>query len=220
MATNVHPLAHLVSRVERSLRNGHRGAVIWLTGLSGAGKSTLAMAVERRLFAHGSFVYVLDGDNVRGGLNRDLGFSAADRTENIRRVGEVAALFADAGTIVITAFISPFRKDREMAREAAGSAFHEIYLSADLQTCEARDPKGLYRRARQGEIPDFTGISSPYETPAAPELKLDTGGTTLEECVDRLFAYIVSATTDGVEAERIAREKRSSRSARERSAFS
>jgi len=208
MATNVHPLAHLVSRVERSLRNGHRGAVIWLTGLSGAGKS------------HGSFVYVLDGDNVRGGLNRDLGFSAADRTENIRRVGEVAALFADAGTIVITAFISPFRKDREMAREAAGSAFHEIYLSADLQTCEARDPKGLYRRARQGEIPDFTGISSPYETPAAPELKLDTGGTTLEECVDRLFAYIVSATTDGVEAERIAREKRSSRSARERSAFS
>ncbi len=147
------------------MRNGHAGAVIWLTGLSASGKSTLAMAVERRLFARGCFVYVLDGDNVRAGINKDLGFSAEDRAENIRRVAEVAALFADAGAIVVTAFISPFRKDRDAARAAAGSAFHEIYVSADLATCEARDPKGLYRRARSGEVKEFTGVTAPYEPP-------------------------------------------------------
>jgi bifunctional enzyme CysN/CysC len=194
-STNIHPQSHLVSRAERAERNGHAGAVVWLTGLSGAGKSTIAMAAERRLFARGYFVYVLDGDNVRSGLNRDLGFSAEDRTENIRRIGEMAALFADAGAIVITAFISPFAKDRSIARQAAGSAFHEIYIKADLATCETRDPKGLYRRARTGEIADFTGISAPYEVPARPELVVDTSADSPDACVEQLVEYIGSAVS-------------------------
>lgn len=165
-----------------------------MTGLPGAGKSTLAMAVERQLFECGYYAYVLDGDNLRGGLNKDLGFSAEDRTENIRRAGEVAALFADAGIIVIAAFISPFRRDRETARHAAPGAFHEIYLSADLQTCEARDPKGMYRRAREGKILDFTGVSAPYEAPLQPELTIDTARNSVEDSVRQLFDYIVSAT--------------------------
>lgn len=185
---------HLVSRFERAERNGHHGAVIWLTGLSAAGKSTLAMSVERRLFAAGSFAYVLDGDNIRAGLSRDLGFSASDRAENIRRIGEVAALFADAGAIVITAFISPFRSDRAIARAAAGGAFHEVFVNADLATCEARDPKGLYKRARRGEIRDFTGLTSPYEPPDDPELTIDTGHRSLEECVEALLRYVVAVT--------------------------
>jgi adenylyl-sulfate kinase len=219
-ASNVHRHEHLVSTDERADRNGHRGAVIWLTGLSAAGKSSLAMAVERRLFARGCFAYVLDGDNVRAGLCRDLGFSAEDRTENIRRIGEVAALFADAGVIVITAFISPFRKDRETARKAAGKFFHEIFVSADLATCEARDPKGLYRRARDGEIPDFTGVSSPYEPPAHAELILDTANKSLEESVDELLAYVVSVTSDGDGLSRSARTNGSSSSAKARSPLS
>jgi bifunctional enzyme CysN/CysC len=185
---------HLVSREERERRSGHRGAVIWLTGLSGAGKSTLAMALERKLFTQGASVYVLDGDNVRGGLNGDLGFSAADRAENIRRIGEVAALFADAGTIVITAFISPTIRDRAIARKAAGERFHEVYVRADVATCEARDTKGLYKRARAGEITEFTGISAPYEPPEAPELVLDTASIPVDECVDDLVRYIADAT--------------------------
>lgn len=220
MSTNVHPHEHLVSAGERALRNGHRGAVIWLTGLSGAGKSTLAMAVERRLFARGAQAYVLDGDNVRSGLNRDLGFSPQDRAENIRRVGEVAALFADAGTIVVTAFISPFRTDREAARAAAGDKFHEVYVDADLATCEARDPKGLYRRARVGEIRDFTGVSAPYEAPVRPEIVIDTARKSLEECVEELLSYILSVTGEAASSARSARVKRSSPSARERSVFS
>lgn len=191
---NIYRADHLVSREERERRSGHRGAVIWLTGLSGAGKSTLAMALERKLFTQGASVYVLDGDNVRAGLNSDLGFSAADRAENIRRIGEVAALFADAGTIVITAFISPMKRDRDIARKAAGDRFHEVYVSADVQTCEARDTKGLYKRARAGEISEFTGISAPYEAPDAPELALDTAAMSVDECVDELVRYVAWAT--------------------------
>lgn len=191
---NIYHADHLVTSDERERRNGHRGAVIWLTGLSGAGKSTLAMALERALFAKGASVYVLDGDNVRAGLNSDLGFSAADRAENIRRIGEVAALFADAGTIVVTAFISPMKRDREIARKAAGDRFHEIHVSADVRTCEQRDTKGLYRRARAGEIAEFTGISAPYEPPESPELTVDTAASSVDHCVEQLLAYVQRAT--------------------------
>lgn len=191
---NIYQAEHLVTREERERRSGHQGAVVWLTGLSGAGKSTLAMALERALFARGASVYVLDGDNVRAGLNSDLGFSTADRAENIRRVGELAALFADAGTIVITAFISPMKRDRDIARKAAGQRFHEVFVKADLETCEARDTKGLYKRARSGEILDFTGISSPYEVPDHPNLELDTAEMTVEACLEELIAYVSTAT--------------------------
>ncbi len=191
---NLVPSSHLVTRDERWNRNGHRGGVIWLTGLSGSGKSTLAMGLERRLFAAGASVYVLDGDTVRGGLNSDLTFSTADRAENIRRVGEVAALFADAGTIVITAFISPMQRDRDLARKACGELFHEVFVNADLETCESRDPKGLYKRARAGGISDFTGISSPYEVPASPQLVIDTTKNSVEACLDELFAYVQCVT--------------------------
>jgi bifunctional enzyme CysN/CysC len=194
------PSAHLVTRQERSWRNGHSGAVIWLTGLSGSGKSTLAMALESRLFRTGSAVYVLDGDNIRSGLNSDLGFSSADRAENIRRISEVAALFADAGNIVIAAFISPMARDREQARKVAGSGFHEIFVRADLNTCERRDPKGLYKRARAGEIADFTGISAPYEPPSDPELIIDTVAADLGSCVEELFGYVQDVTRLAEEA--------------------
>ena len=188
-SSNLHSVAHRVSADARNLRNGHRGGVLWFTGLSGAGKSTLAMAVEQALFRKGYHVYVLDGDNVRQGLNANLNFSPEDRAENIRRVGEVAALFADAGMIAITAFISPYRADRQRARDAAHGAFREIYIEADLATCEQRDPKGLYRKARRGEIDDFTGISAPYEVPEAAELVIDTTDS-IATCVDRIIAYV------------------------------
>ena len=189
-STNLTEVEHLLTPQARAWRNGHYGAVIWFTGLSGSGKSTLAMHVEKRLFNKGLHVYVLDGDNVRRGLNTDLGFSPEDRAENIRRIGEAAALFADAGFVVITAFISPYRSDRDRARQAAGEAFHEIYIAADLQTCEDRDPKGLYKRARAGEIKEFTGVSAPYEPPEEPELAVDTGQTDVEGSVDQIVAYI------------------------------
>ena len=189
------PESHLLTTAERERRNGHQGMVLWLTGLSGSGKSTLAMGLERRLFQRGASVYVLDGDNVRRGLSSDLSFSADDRAENIRRVGEVAALFADAGLIVITAFISPMERDREIARAAgSGERFHEVYLHADLETCEARDTKGLYKRARDGEIPDFTGVSAPYEAPLTAQLVLDTAGLSVDDCLDRLVQYVDTAT--------------------------
>lgn len=188
--TNLYEVDHLLTPAARSWRNGHRGAVVWFTGLSGAGKSTLAMRVEQRLFAKGYQTYVLDGDNVRRGLNADLGFAPEDRAENIRRVGEVAGLFADAGQIVITAFISPYQTDRDRARAAAPCAFHEVYIKADLETCESRDPKGLYKRARSGEIAEFTGVSAPYEAPSAPELVVDTSALSVEESVDAVVAYI------------------------------
>lgn len=193
-SSNLTPHAHLVSRDERAERRGHRGAVLWMTGLSGSGKSTLAMALERRLFERGMNVYVLDGDNIRAGINRDLGFSPDDRTENIRRVGEVAALFADAGIIAIAAFISPLARDRQTAREAAGNAFHEISLTADLAACEARDVKGLYARARRGEIAEFTGVSAPYEAPEHPDLLLDTGHDSFETNLERLVEYTLEQT--------------------------
>lgn len=193
-AGSLFTVEHLLTAEARAARNGHRGAVIWLTGLSGAGKSTLAMQAERALFARGYSVYVLDGDNVRRGLNADLGFGAGDRAENIRRVGEVAGLFADAGMVVITAFISPYRADRDRARRVCPGQFHEVHVAADIATCERRDPKGLYRRARAGEIADFTGISAPYEAPAAAELVIDTGAQPVEASVDELVRYIVART--------------------------
>ena len=175
---------------QRIARNGHTGGVLWFTGLSGAGKSTIAMAVEQELFKRGYQTYVLDGDNVRRGLNSNLSFSPEDRAENIRRVGEVAALFADAGQIVVTAFISPYRSDRHRARAAGKEHFHEIYIKASLETCEKRDPKGLYRRARTGEIAEFTGVTAPYETPESPELTIDTDRLTIEESVAAVLEYI------------------------------
>jgi bifunctional enzyme CysN/CysC len=184
------PVSHRVTRELRAERFGHRGGVLWLTGLSGSGKSTLAMAAEEHLFRKGYAVYVLDGDNVRSGLNADLGFSPEARVENIRRIGELAALFADAGFICITAFISPFAADRARARVAAGAAFHEIHVSTDLATCEQRDPKGLYRRARAGEIREFTGVSAAYEPPEMADLVLDTAGQTVEASVERLLGYV------------------------------
>jgi len=192
-AENVTPVSHKVTADARSERIGHRGGVLWLTGLSGAGKSTLAMAVEQHLFRKGYNVYVLDGDNIRSGLNANLGFSPEDRVENIRRVGEVAALFADAGILCITAFISPYRADRARARAAAKEAFHEIYIRADLETCEQRDPKGLYRRARAGEIAEFTGISAPYEAPDGAELVIDTASQPIEACVEQILGYVEAA---------------------------
>ena len=187
---NLQSVAHRVTREARARLNGHHGGVLWFTGLSGAGKSTIAMEVEKELLRKGYHVYVLDGDNIRQGLNANLGFSPEDRAENIRRIGEVAALFADAGVIAITAFISPYRADRRRARAAAGDAFHEIYIEADVETCEKRDPKGLYRKARAGEITEFTGISAPYEPPEDPELVIDTRTTSVEEAVVRIVTYV------------------------------
>ena len=190
---NLTPVDHKVTRTSRAERFGHRGGILWFTGLSGAGKSTLAMAIEQHLFRRGYAVYVLDGDNVRSGLNANLSFSPEDRVENIRRVGEVAALFADSGFLCITAFISPYRTDRARARQAGGGAFHEIYIQADLETCERRDPKGLYRRARAGEIAEFTGISAPYEPPETPELVVDTAREPIEACVEQILRYIAAS---------------------------
>jgi len=193
-STNLTAVEHRVTAKARAARNGHAGGVLWFTGLSGAGKSTLAVEVERQLFAKGYQVYVLDGDNVRRGLNATLGFSPEDRAENIRRVGEVAALLADAGFIVVSAFISPYRSDRERARVAAEAygddRFHEVYIKADLAICEERDPKGLYARARSGEIRDFTGVSAPYEAPEACELIVDTGAESVSASAARIVEHV------------------------------
>jgi len=188
-ATNITRVDHRITDEHRCARFGHQGAVIWLTGLSGSGKSTLAIELEKELFNRNFQVYVLDGDNVRHGLNANLGFSPEDRSENIRRVGEVAALFSRAGFIAISAFISPYRSDRARAR-AAADGFHEIHVNADLSVCEGRDPKGLYKRARAGEIPDFTGISAPYEAPENADLVVDTGTLSIKESVDLMVAYV------------------------------
>lgn len=187
---NVEHVEHEVSAEARAERSGHRGGVIWLTGLSGAGKSTIAMRAERRLFQKGYRVYVLDGDNLRRGINSDLGFSAEDRRENIRRAGEIAALFADAGVVVLAAFISPDANDRAAARRAASAQFHEVFVRASLAACERRDPRGLYRRARAGEIREFTGVSAPYEPPTTPEVEIDTERLSLDEAVEHLVMYI------------------------------
>jgi adenylyl-sulfate kinase len=173
-----------VTTDQRSRQNQHSGCVVWLTGLSAAGKSTIATELERELFAQGKHAYVLDGDNMRHGLCSDLGFSPEDRKENIRRIGEVAKLFADAGFVCITAFISPYRSDRELARKIAPEGkFVEVYLNVPVEVCEQRDPKGLYAKARSGQIKDFTGISAPYEPPLKPEVELRTDKTPLADCI-------------------------------------
>jgi adenylylsulfate kinase len=194
-STNVHWHEGRVSRDSREGKNGHRGAILWFTGLSGSGKSTLANAVDQRLFELGMRSYVLDGDNVRHGLNGDLGFSPDDRTENIRRIGEVAILFADSGTFALTAFISPYRADRDRIRQSSGRGddFVEVFVYCPLDVCEDRDPKGLYKKARAGEIPEFTGISAPYEEPEDAELVVDTAASSLDECVDQVLNYLLSS---------------------------
>ena len=177
--------------MQRESRNGHLGCVLWLTGLSSAGKSTIATELERELFNLGRHAYVLDGDNIRHGLGSDLGFSPKDRTENIRRIGEVAKLFADAGVICITAFISPYREDRNLVRRILPAGrFIEVYVNAPLEVCEERDPKGLYAKARANEIKEFTGVSAPYESPLSPELELQTDQLTVAECVTRVLDYL------------------------------
>jgi bifunctional enzyme CysN/CysC len=185
----------LVTQAEREARTGHRGAVVWFTGLSGAGKSTIANALERALFDRGQQVFVLDGDNIRMGLSADLGFSLADRSENIRRIAEVAKLFAESGAIVITAFISPYASDRVRARRIIAQSgldvpFVEVHVDAPIAVCEARDPKGLYAKARDGRIKQFTGVSDPYEAPDHPEVVLLTAEQSVEASVDQLLTYL------------------------------
>ena len=193
---NLTPVEHEVSQTERQKRFGHKGAVIWLTGLSGSGKTTLAQNIERKLFDKGYNIYMLDGDNIRDGLNSNLGFSEKDREENIRRIGEVAALFARAGFVVVTSFISPFAKDRSNALKAYSDNSYEIYLSCDIETCEKRDPKGLYKKARSGEIKDFTGIDSPYEVPKDPDLEIDTKNLSIEDSENLLLDFISEKTSN------------------------
>jgi adenylylsulfate kinase len=180
-----------VTRQRRENLNAHRGSVLWFTGLSASGKSTLAHAVEEVLHTNGCRTFVLDGDNVRHGLCRDLGFSLDDRAENLRRIGEVTKLFLEAGSIVLAAFISPLRAEREKVRTLIPHGdFLEIYCQAPLDICEQRDPKGMYVRARKGEIKEFTGISSPYEVPTNPELTVNTGETSLDECISQVLALL------------------------------
>jgi bifunctional enzyme CysN/CysC len=179
-----------VDRKERELASGHKGGVMWFSGLSGSGKSTLSNELQTRLFRKGYNVYVLDGDNIRQGLNSDLGFSEKDRAENLRRVAEVAALFADSGTIVIASFISPTKESRDVARGAYPENFHSVYIKADLKTAEKRDPKGLYKKARKGELKNFTGISAPFDEPQNPDLVIDTTKLSVEESVEKLMQYV------------------------------
>lgn len=190
-AAFLHTQALTITRSERERLAGHPSRVVWLTGLSGAGKSTIANALERELHRQGKRTYILDGDNIRQGLNRDLGFSDADRAENIRRIAQVARLFVDAGVIVVVAFISPFRAERDAARALfAPGEFLEVFVDVPLAIAEERDPKGLYRKARSGTLPQFTGIDSPYEPPLAPELVLPTAHLTPEECVQKICGVL------------------------------
>lgn len=175
---------------ERWQTKGHQSGILWFTGFSGSGKTTLALNLERRLFDRGWNICVLDGDNVRHGLSSDLGFSQKDREENIRRVGEVAKLLAQAGMVVITAFISPYQLDRDRVRAIAGGMFHEVFIDASLEVCERRDPKGLYVKARKGLIPDFTGVSAPYEAPLTPELRIQTQENDIAACLTQLETYV------------------------------
>ena len=190
-ATNITWHESAVSTEDRAKLNGHTGAVLWFTGLSASGKSTVANTVDHKLHAQGKHTYVLDGDNVRHGLNKNLGFSAEDRAENIRRIGEVAKLFSDAGVITSTAFISPYKADRDAVRELLPEGqFIEVFVNASLETCEARDPKGLYKKARAGEIKGFTGIDDPYEAPDNAELTLDADNKGIDELADEVIAYL------------------------------
>lgn len=184
--------ATIKTRDRREL-NGHKSCVLWFTGLSGSGKSTLANAVDSALYSQGFRSFVLDGDNIRHGLNKDLSFRPEDRKENIRRIGEVAKLFVDSGQIVSTAFISPFREDRALVRDLFGvDEFFEIYVNCPIQVCEIRDPKGLYQKARNGEIPDFTGISSPYEIPVDPDIIIDSARLNIQESIKHILAFLES----------------------------
>ena len=190
---NIHWHAGMVTKLDREAIGGHKGCTIWMTGLSGSGKSTLAVALEKKLWERGVRAYVLDGDNVRHGLNKDLGFSPEDRTENIRRIGEVAKLFADCGVITMTSFISPYRKDRDTVRalHVAGKLpFIEIHVNTPIATCEQRDPKGLYQTARAGQLKNFTGIDDPYEPPLNPELSFDATGTSPQEATKAILQYL------------------------------
>lgn len=193
VATNIVWHEGHVERPQREKLLRQHGATVWLTGLSGSGKSTLAFTVEHALIQRGHLAYVLDGDNIRHGLNKNLGFSPADRTENIRRIGEVAKLFADAGVITFTSFISPYRADRDTVRsmhEQAGLPYVEIFVKASVAVCETRDPKGLYAKARAGQIPEFTGISAPYEEPLKPELVLDTAVLPPQAAAEQVLNYL------------------------------
>ncbi|WP_042356129.1 adenylyl-sulfate kinase [Bacillus rubiinfantis] len=192
MESNITWHQSTITKADRHQLNGHKSCVLWFTGISGSGKSTLANAVDYALFQNGIRSYVLDGDNIRHGLNRDLRFSKQDRKENIRRIGEVAKLFVDSGLIVSTAFISPYREDRAEVRNIfSAEEFIEIYVQCPIEVCEARDPKGLYKKARTGEIPEFTGISSPYEQPENPEITIETNKSTIEESVETILSYLV-----------------------------
>jgi len=192
VSTNITWHSATVTRADREKMNSHKSAILWFTGLSGAGKSSVAHAVEDRLFKLGCRTYVLDGDNIRHGLCKDLGFSDADRTENIRRIGEVSKLFIESGVMALTAFISPFRSDRDAVRGLVNEGdFIEIYCKCDLSVCEERDVKGLYKKARAGEIPEFTGINSPYEEPLRPEITVDTAAQSIDESVDQIINALV-----------------------------
>ena len=190
-ATNITWHSATVTKADRHSQNGHGSCVLWFTGLSGSGKSTIANAVSGELYRQGISEYVLDGDNIRHGLNKDLGFSDYDRAENIRRIGEVAKLFVDSGKVITTAFISPFRSDREQVRTLFEEGeFIEVFVNCPLEECERRDPKQLYAKARRGEIKDFTGIDSPYEAPTNPEITLRSDLLSVEEAVEQVFAYL------------------------------
>ncbi len=189
-ATNITWHEQNVSTERLEELHGHKGCTLWFTGLSGSGKSTLANAVARKLHELGVSTFVLDGDNIRYGLNKDLGFTPKDRVENIRRIGEVSKLFTSAGIVNLTAFISPYRSDRDVARELQPDKFIEVYCEASLEVCESRDPKGIYKKARAGEIKNFTGIDDPYEIPESPELTVPTGSESLDACVDQVVVYL------------------------------
>lgn len=188
---NIYVHEHRVSKEKKNEKLGHKSPVVWFTGLSGSGKSTLANTLEARLFERGIKTYILDGDNIRSGLNNDLGFSDDDRKENMRRISEVAKLFSNSGTLVIAAFISPFREEREQAKELIGKEnFFEVFVQCSLDTCETRDPKGLYKKARAGEIKQFTGIDSPYEEPTNPDVVVETGVFPINDCVDKVIYWL------------------------------
>ncbi len=190
-ATNIVWHQGAVTRLDREKMNGHKGCTVWLTGLSGSGKSTIAVDLEKRLWERGVRAYILDGDNVRHGLNKNLGFSPTDRTENIRRIGEVAKLFSDAGLVTLTAFISPYRADRDQVRGLMGEGdFVEVHVDCPVDVCEQRDVKGLYKKARAGEIKEFTGISAPYEAPLDPELTIRTAGQSVEASARQILQYL------------------------------
>jgi adenylylsulfate kinase len=190
-ATNIVWHHGTVTRSDREKVNGHKACTVWLTGLSGSGKSTIAVDLEKRLWERGVRAYILDGDNIRHGLNKNLGFSPADRTENIRRIGEVAKLFTEAGVVAVTAFISPYRADRDQVRAIMGDGdFVEVHVDCPVEVCEQRDVKGLYKKARAGEIKEFTGISAPYEAPEKAELTINTAGQSVEASVNQILAYL------------------------------